>query len=215
MVRNALLVVLTAASGVVDAISFLGLDRVFTANMTGNLVLLGISASQETAKAFAGPATAVAGFLLGALLMNRTARRTTELRLWPLPTRIALTAVLLLETGVCSAWAVTAGHPRPPVELMLIAGFGIAMGIQSTAVRALSVSGVTTTFVTGTLADLVFRPTAKVRRFAVVLSLAVGAAAGALLLELTRPLAPALAPVLVALVVAGAWLQSWLQRRTG
>ena len=35
------LVALTFTTGVVDAVSYLGLGRVFTANMTGNVVLLG------------------------------------------------------------------------------------------------------------------------------------------------------------------------------
>jgi len=34
---------LTAVSGIVDAVSYLGLGRVFTANMTGNVVLLGFA----------------------------------------------------------------------------------------------------------------------------------------------------------------------------
>ena len=35
------LLVLTFSTGLVDAVSYLGLGRVFTANMTGNIVLLG------------------------------------------------------------------------------------------------------------------------------------------------------------------------------
>jgi hypothetical protein len=39
VIRDALLV-MTAVTGLVDALSFLSLGRVFTANMTGNIVLL-------------------------------------------------------------------------------------------------------------------------------------------------------------------------------
>jgi uncharacterized membrane protein YoaK (UPF0700 family) len=39
------LVVLTLVSGLVDAVCYLGLGRVFTANMTGNVVVLGFAAS--------------------------------------------------------------------------------------------------------------------------------------------------------------------------
>jgi uncharacterized membrane protein YoaK (UPF0700 family) len=38
--RNGLLLLLACAAGAIDAISYLGLARVFTANMTGNAVLL-------------------------------------------------------------------------------------------------------------------------------------------------------------------------------
>src|SRR5918996_781937 len=41
-VRDLLLVGLTVSSGAIDAISFLGLGKVFTAFMTGNLVFLGL-----------------------------------------------------------------------------------------------------------------------------------------------------------------------------
>jgi uncharacterized membrane protein YoaK (UPF0700 family) len=44
--HDAALLVLTAVSGVVDAFAFLALGRVFTANMTGNLVLFAIAAGQ-------------------------------------------------------------------------------------------------------------------------------------------------------------------------
>ena len=39
------LAALTVVSGFVDAVSFLGLGHVFTANMTGNLVLIGFAAA--------------------------------------------------------------------------------------------------------------------------------------------------------------------------
>ena len=38
------LAALTVVSGFVDAVSFLGLGHVFTANMTGNVVLIGFAA---------------------------------------------------------------------------------------------------------------------------------------------------------------------------
>ena len=38
------LIGLTVVTGLVDAISFLGLGRIFTANMTGNVVFLGFAA---------------------------------------------------------------------------------------------------------------------------------------------------------------------------
>src|SRR5947209_5854024 len=37
------LLILTFVTGMVDAVSFLGLGHVFTANMTGNVVLLGFA----------------------------------------------------------------------------------------------------------------------------------------------------------------------------
>ena len=39
------LLTLTGVTGVIDAVSFLGPGHVFTANMTGNVVLLGFAAA--------------------------------------------------------------------------------------------------------------------------------------------------------------------------
>ena len=38
-----LMLVLTFSTGVIDAVGYLGLDRVFTGNMTGNVVILGVA----------------------------------------------------------------------------------------------------------------------------------------------------------------------------
>jgi uncharacterized membrane protein YoaK (UPF0700 family) len=37
-----MLLVMTGTTGLVDAVSYLGLGHVFTANMTGNIVFLGL-----------------------------------------------------------------------------------------------------------------------------------------------------------------------------
>ena len=57
---------LAFAAGYIDAISYLGLSRVFTANMTGNTVLLGIALAQLDGDAAARSGLALAGFLAGA-----------------------------------------------------------------------------------------------------------------------------------------------------
>jgi uncharacterized membrane protein YoaK (UPF0700 family) len=83
-VRDALLLTLTTAAGSADAVSFLGLGRVFTANMTGNLVLLGIAIGQGQ---FEGPVRSVialAGFAAGVLIGVRLTAKTERL---PSPSR--------------------------------------------------------------------------------------------------------------------------------
>ena len=48
--RDLLLLALTWAAGNIDAIGYLGLGRVFTANMTGNTVLLGRTSARSRAR---------------------------------------------------------------------------------------------------------------------------------------------------------------------
>lgn len=55
--RDAMLVLLSLAAGCVDAVSYLGLNHVFTANMTGNTVLLGIALGQAQGQAGCGRAS--------------------------------------------------------------------------------------------------------------------------------------------------------------
>jgi uncharacterized membrane protein YoaK (UPF0700 family) len=75
----ATLLVLTMVSGLVDAVSYLGLGHVFTANMTGNVVLLGFAAAG--ASGFSAPAclTSLGSFLVGAAAAGRIARQER----WP------------------------------------------------------------------------------------------------------------------------------------
>ncbi|MGI6869526.1 DUF1275 family protein [Amycolatopsis sp. 3B14] len=57
---------LTVLSGLIDAVSFLALGRVFTANMTGNLVFLGFAAAGEPGFDVAAAGTALVAFVAGA-----------------------------------------------------------------------------------------------------------------------------------------------------
>lgn len=60
------MLILTFVTGVVDAVGFLGLDRVFTGNMTGNIVILGMGVAGADELPVFGPAVALVGFTAGA-----------------------------------------------------------------------------------------------------------------------------------------------------
>ncbi|HEY5475390.1 MAG TPA: DUF1275 family protein, partial [Tepidiformaceae bacterium] len=62
-----LLVGMTVVTGLVDAVSYLALDRVFVANMTGNVVFLGFAWAGDASLSAAASLLALAAFLLGAL----------------------------------------------------------------------------------------------------------------------------------------------------
>ena len=57
---------LTFATGIIDAVGYLGLDRVFTGNMTGNVVVLGMALAGGNGLPVVGPLVALAGFVAGA-----------------------------------------------------------------------------------------------------------------------------------------------------
>src|SRR6202051_2746152 len=62
---------MTAVTGLVDAVSFLSLGDVFTANMTGNIVLLAFASTGVPQVSLAGSITALLGFLAGAAVGGR------------------------------------------------------------------------------------------------------------------------------------------------
>src|ERR1019366_7950213 len=79
------LVALTLISGLVDAVSYLGLGHVFTANMTGNVVVLGFAAAGAAGFSVLASLTSLGAFLLAALCAGCGARNRRGLvRLVPI-----------------------------------------------------------------------------------------------------------------------------------
>src|ERR1700758_4391756 len=67
---------MTAVTGLVDAVSFLSLGHVFTANMTGNIVFLAFATAHVSGLSAARSLTALLAFLVGAILGGRVIVRT-------------------------------------------------------------------------------------------------------------------------------------------
>ena len=164
--RDSFVLLLAWAAGGVDAIGYFGLNHVFTANMTGNTVLLGLSLGEGRSLAAISNLIALVGFAagvaLGALIVESGGRPGTWDR--------RVTAALFLEAVMLAAftvlWHLSPGRrlPGSAVLYILIAFSALAMGIQSAAVRRLNLPGVATTYVTGTITSLfsslagLFRP---------------------------------------------------------
>jgi len=202
------LLVLTAVSGIVDAISFLGLGHVFTANMTGNVAFLAFAVAGIPGVSVARSSASLAAFMSGAALGGYFGRGVAG----PLRRR------WLLLCGTCEASLLVAAAVAAIVldgdstaladrEYALIVLIAFAMGLRNATVQQLAVPGlmstvVLTTTITGLLADLALpggNPRAWLRLGSIT-SLFVGAAIGALLLRfgLAVPLIAGACCVLVA-----------------
>ena len=157
-----MLVALSAAAGCVDAASYLGLDHVFTANMTGNTVLLGIALGRAEWKAALRSGVALAGFVAGvgagALIVGRGRGDTA----WPPAVTMALVFECLV-LAVLAAGRHLSGTPPGEALYPLISLSAFAMGVQSAAVGRLNVASVSTTYVTGTLTSLTRRLVSRLR----------------------------------------------------
>src|SRR3989441_10611679 len=78
-----MLLMLTWAAGIVDAICYLGLGRVFTAIMTGNTVLLALAVSEGESMAVMRSVLALAGFSAGAAAGALIVMHSDERGGWP------------------------------------------------------------------------------------------------------------------------------------
>ena len=205
--RHWLLDALTVSSGSIDSISFLGLGKVFTAFMTGNVAFLGMGIAGNPVPRVVSVLASMAGFAAGVYFATRiTSGEKKSGVIWSPRTTFTLGVSLLFHLGFVAIWFATNGRPGASETPILLAVWALAMGLQSGAVRKLHVEGIFTTAATGTLivlaSDLVhWRLTRDERRRyrGVLISLVIGATAGAYLLFH----APIWAPVLPLVVTAG------------
>jgi uncharacterized membrane protein YoaK (UPF0700 family) len=206
--RDVFLVALTVASGAVDAISYFGLGKIFSAFMTGNIVFLGFGIAEIEGPDVVPVMFAIATFAAGSYLGLRIAtQRSGESGPWPPAMTVLLALVATAEGSFLVVWLATGGHPPAKVGDVLIILFSLAMGIQTAAVRSLGVQGVFTTAGTFTLVAFAgtftgSRSRAEMPRLAGVLAgLIAGAVGGGLLFLHARSYAPILPLAITVLVI--------------
>ncbi len=144
-----LLIVLTVVTGLVDAVSYLKLGHVFVANMTGNVVLLGLAVAGVSEFSVAVSLTAIGSFLLGALAGGRLGSSTGQHR-----GRFLALATYAKGAAVGTAFLVSLASSDvsggiPAYALVVLLAF--AMGLQNATARRLGVPDLTTTVLTLTL----------------------------------------------------------------
>jgi uncharacterized membrane protein YoaK (UPF0700 family) len=186
-----LLLLLSVTTGLVDAVSVLGLGKVFTANMTGNIVFLGFAAAGTPGFTIAPYLVALASFLVGALIAGRVGTHLAgqPLRRWLVLAAVCEAVLFGIAAGI-AAWAGAMGILPETCVFAIIALTAIAMGFRNATIRQLKVPDLTTTVLTLTLtgiaADSHFaggRNPNIGRRLAAVAAILVGACIGALLVN--------------------------------
>ncbi|MFE7191841.1 YoaK family protein [Kitasatospora sp. NPDC057541] len=202
-----LMLLLTVATGVVDAVSYLALGHVFVANMTGNVVFLGFALAGAPGLSATASLVSLAAFLAGALAGGRLAGRSAAHRGRLLALAGGVQTVLMAAAAVTAA-VVGGGDAQYPLIVLL----GLAMGLQNAAARRLGVPDLTTTVLTLTLTGLAADSPAAGgagprpgRRILSALAMLVGGLVGAVLVlhgRLTVALALAALLVLATAVVA-------------
>src|SRR5450830_1437267 len=201
-----LMLVLTFSTGIIDAVGYLGLDRVFTGNMTGNVVILGMALIGADNLPVVGPSIALACFMIGAVISGRTLRPVAEG--WSRRTTVLLAVVGATMAAIAVVLFLHSPHAGDPVTLTITGALAVAMGIQAATARHLAVKDVTTVVVTSTLTGLAADShlgggsgAHTGRRLGAVVLILAGATVGAGLLHV-HPGLGVLATALLTLVVA-------------
>ncbi len=180
-----ILLALTVVTGIVDAVSFLALGRVFTANMTGNVALLGFAFAGVRGLSISRSSVGLISFLTGAIAGGRLASHVSDLNRWA--SRGLWVESVLLAFGATLAIGFGSEAINNPLHLYaLIATTAMAMGLRSAVVRKLGVPDLTTTVLTLTITGLAADSRIAggdnsrwQRRLAAIVAMLAGATAGA------------------------------------
>ena len=173
-ITPAILLVMTCVTGIVDAVSYLALGHVFTANMTGNVVLLGFAVAGVKGLSATRSLTALFCFFAGAVFGGRVSAPQA-------PGPLLVETALLFFAGIAA--------PLPDQNLSfycVIALTAAAMGYRNAVVRKIGLPDLTTTVLTLTITGLGAdsslaggeNPRWR-RRVAAILALVIGAFVGA------------------------------------
>ncbi|MBK9178040.1 MAG: DUF1275 domain-containing protein [Acidimicrobiales bacterium] len=150
--------VLTAAAGAADAICYVGVTGVFTANMSGNAVLLGIGIGEGRPADSLALALSLVSFAVGvglAAVLGRAGARgaIAERR----STRALGVEAVLLAVLVPASLAVVGAHGDPatgPWRGVLIVIATLAMGAQTVVLRRVGDTAISTTYTSGVMASI-------------------------------------------------------------
>lgn len=196
-----MMMALTFVTGALDAVGYLGMDRIFTGNMTGNIVILGMASVGGHGLPTVGPASALAAFMTGAAISGAVLRRSSKAWNVQVSILLAIGTVILIA---CAVVLLTSGAHPEWLRVTIASAIALQMGSQALIARFLAVKDMTTVVVTSTLTSLagesLFGPGNRLmnRRFWAIAMLFAGAVSGAALMRVNLSV-----PVFVAAAVTG------------
>jgi uncharacterized membrane protein YoaK (UPF0700 family) len=146
-----ILVLLAAVAGSIDVISYFQFHT-FTANMTGNTILLGLSIGEGKLASSMHSMTALLAFIggafIGAFIVEKKDRGWSS----------NITRSIAVESIFIAAFSLLTLYHAPLLKNFIlyisIILSAAAMGMQSAAMRHLKIPGVVTTFITGTVTSI-------------------------------------------------------------
>ena len=211
-------IALTFGSGAADVASFTQLGGVFTSVMTGNIVLWGLATARGSLSLASHTAVSIAGYIAGVAggtWVAHEAKTASADQDGVLPVHViwVLLAELTLLAGFTVGWEVSGAAPAGWAQFALLATLAAAMGMQSSAVKDMGLTEVSTTYLTGTLTGLVSSLVSPgqdtphgLRRFGVLIGLVAGASLCGLFVATAADGVPALLlAAALTTIVAATW----------
>ncbi|MFD9723451.1 YoaK family protein [Streptomyces sp. NPDC059072] len=211
----ALMIVLTLATGMVEAVSLLALGPVFTAMQTGNVLFLAFGAVRAGDLPALPSAVSLTGFVLGVICGARLESATEARgRRWFIIGLAFEAALVLVAAGL--GWGLEPHYGAPSTRhLVVTAVLGFALGVRNLTIMRAHLAGVPTTLITRSMtaffggpamgeegALAYWTPAWRLRGLS-VLAMFAGGLAGALLVRAGWTVGLLLLPV-AALVLASA-----------
>ncbi|HEX5712673.1 MAG TPA: YoaK family protein [Solirubrobacterales bacterium] len=199
------LLALTFVTGIVDAVTFLGLGQVFAAMQTGNVIFLGLGIAGTAGAPFLAPLVALTAFVAGGAAAALLARRDAAAGAQGMGAALALEVALLAGAAILAAVADVV--PDELAAYALIALLALAMGLRNTVVRGFGGPNLATTVLNLTVTALTMHSPLGLasgsdlaERAAAFVAILAGAVTGALLVQtdLWLPIATAAAITLAA-----------------
>ncbi|MER5728835.1 YoaK family protein [Streptomyces sp. NPDC002138] len=214
-----LLLVLTVATGMVEAVSLLALGPVFTAIQTGNVLFLSFGAARVGSLPALASAVSLGAFALGVVAGARLEAAAEERGYRYFVIGLTVEA-LLICCAAAAGWGVAPRFGRPDARHLLVAAvLAAAMGLRNVTSMRVNAPGLPTTLVTRSMTAFLggsalgrdrafgWGTGGWVRRAVSVAAMFVGGLSGALLVRTGWTVTWLLCPAAVlALAVAAAYL---------
>lgn len=208
--RNILVLLMAANSGFLDACCFLVLGSTFSSVMTGNMVIFGIEVGRFQPMGAVLAGSAIVAFMVGCLVGAGVAgKHLPSDPPWPPSITRSLLIEFTIMIGFSAWWWLEHGAPSGEARLGLLIFCATALGVQSAAVQRFGIGGLSTTYLTGTLTQLMIRLSSTRRlngsgfSIALLSFLILGAALGSVIaaqLPMAVPIFPLLSLFLIILV---------------
>jgi uncharacterized membrane protein YoaK (UPF0700 family) len=199
-----LLLTFTVVTGLVDAVSYLALGHVFVANMTGNIIFLGLAAAGVPGVSAITSLVSIAAFLVAGIAGGRIVRSHTHRG------RLLADCAIIELLLVAGSAIVAAISQAEAAHFALIVLLALAMGLQNAVARAIAVPDLITTVLTMTLTGLAAdsQPAGGAgansgRRLAAIGTMLAGALIGGLL---TLKVSVVAALIAATVLLAGTWV---------